>query len=84
MYFTVPTRLTIENDQSKQKGRLGFFFVAVAYIKLMLFFFPRSNSAKEVFRVRVTRSSHRRIWRPPRLKGFPYAIACVHLCPMPE
>ena len=31
--------LSIENDQSKQKGRLGFFFVAVAYTKLMLVFF---------------------------------------------
>ena len=41
MYFTISTVLTIENDQSKQKDHLGFFFVAVAYTKLMLvFFFP--------------------------------------------
>ena len=39
MYFTISTGLTIENDQSKHKGRLGFFFVAVAYTKLMLVFF---------------------------------------------
>ena len=56
MYFTISTGLTIENDQSKQKGHLGFFFVAVTYTKLMLvFFFPRSNSAKQV--VSSTRNS---------------------------
>ena len=71
MYFTISTGLTIENDQSQQKGHLGFFFVAVAYTKLMLVFFSTINSAKEVFRVRGTRSSHRCIRRPPRLKALP-------------
>ena len=49
MYFTISTVLTIENDQSKQKDHLGFFFVAVAYTKLMLVFFFHDQIAQRKY-----------------------------------
>ena len=49
MYFTISTGLTIENDQSKQKGHLGFFFAAVAYTKLMFTFFFHDQIAQRKY-----------------------------------
>ena len=49
MYFTTSTVPSIENDQSKQKGHLGFFFVAVAYTKLMLVFFFHDQIAQRKY-----------------------------------